>query len=112
MTIWVLMMNLKNTDSAYPRPYSDTEMESVDESLPVDRWQMEEKSYRYQLLGRLKSDCEYYLGNGNRFAGHLWALGEKDQLETMKALWLSFPEEEKPGWLTWEHILAFQKEML
>lgn len=29
--------------------------------------------FEYQLLGRLKSDCDYYLGFGYAFEGHLWA---------------------------------------
>lgn len=28
--------------------------------------------FLYQMLGRLEADCLYYLGNGGRFAGHLW----------------------------------------
>lgn len=46
------------------------------------------EEFRYQLLGRLQSDCNYYLGNGNRSADHaLWAHDEAKQIETMKALW-------------------------
>ena len=41
----------------------------------------------------------------------LWAGDEKSQIENMKALWNSFPEEDKPEWLTWEDILEYEKQM-
>lgn len=70
-----------------------------------------EDSYRYQLLSRLKSDCDYYLNYGNRNPNTLWAEGEEEQIATMKVLWNSFPDEDKPEWLTWEEILEYEKKM-
>ena len=67
--------------------------------------------FRYQLLGRLKSDCEYYLNFGNRSTRRLWAGNEKAQIEKMIALYNSFSEEEKPQWLTMEEILEYSKKM-
>lgn len=67
--------------------------------------------FRYQMLSRMQSDCNYYLGNGNRFAGHLWAKDEKEQIEIMKALYHSFHDWEKPEWITMENILGYEKEM-
>lgn len=69
------------------------------------------KRFQYQLLGRMKSDCDYYLGYGNRNPGRLWANNETEHIKTMKSMWLSFSEEEKPEWLTWEQILEYEKEM-
>ena len=43
-------------------------------------------SFEYQLLDRLKTDCNYYLGNGNRCEKHLWAGNVKDQIAKMKEL--------------------------
>lgn len=63
------------------------------------------------MLGRLKSDCEYYLGFGYRNTNRLWTGNEENQIEEMKALWLSFSEAEKPKWLTWEQILDYEKQM-
>lgn len=37
--------------------------------------------FLYQMLGRLEADCLYYLGNGGRFAGHLWAGNERKQIK-------------------------------
>lgn len=70
-----------------------------------------EISYRYQLLSRLRMDCDYYLGYGNRYAPHLWAQNEQDQITSMKQLWESFAEDDKPEWLTWEQILDYERKM-
>lgn len=71
----------------------------------------EPKDFKYQLLDRLKQDCEYYLGNGNKNAKYLWSKNEKQQIEDMKALYNSFKDDEKPEWLTMEDINNYAKEM-
>mgnify|MGYP007099446515 FL=1 len=70
------------------------------------------ETFRYQLLDRMKSDCDYYLGCGNRSKKYLWADDESEQIEYMKAIYNSFPEEKKPEWLTWAQILAYEKAMI
>lgn len=67
--------------------------------------------FRYQLLDRLKSDCDYYLGNGNRNDKHLWAGNVKDQIQTMKDLYNSFSDDKKPEWISLEDIDNYEKEM-
>ena len=67
--------------------------------------------FQYMMLDRLRSDCEYYLGYGGRYAGVLANKDERKQIEAMKALWLSFPDNGKPEWLTWEQILEYEKQM-
>ena len=69
-------------------------------------------SYKYMLLDRMKMDCNYYLGNGNRLKKHLWAGEEKEHIENMKALWNSFPEDGKPEWLTMEQIENYEKQII
>jgi hypothetical protein len=69
-------------------------------------------SFTYMMLDRLRSDCDYYLGYGNRYAGHLWAKDEKGQIEEMKRLYNSLPESEKPEWLPFEKILEYEKLMV
>ena len=32
-----------------------------------------EDKFKYSFLSRLKQDCDFYLGNGNKNAKHLWA---------------------------------------
>lgn len=65
--------------------------------------------FRYQLHSRMKSDCEYYLGCGNRLRKYLWADDEEEQIALMKALWHSFSE--KPEWITWDEILEYERRM-
>lgn len=65
--------------------------------------------FRYQLLARLKQDCDYFLGNGQRHVKHLWALCVSDHIEYMKVIWSSFIE--KPEWLSHEEILKYEQSM-
>lgn len=67
--------------------------------------------FRYMLLSRLQSDCDYYLNYGNRFPGCLWAGNEQKQIEVMIKLHESFNKDEKPEWLTMEEILEYDKKM-
>jgi hypothetical protein len=79
----------------------------------VFKTKYEESPHRseYMLLGRLQSDCEYYLGFGGRSESSLWAGNVAGQIEKMKELWNSFPEGQKPEWLTYEGILDYEKRM-
>lgn len=70
-----------------------------------------DEEFRYQLLDRMRTDCEYYLGYGNRHPKYLWADNEVEHIAAMKALWNSFPEEGKPEWLHYAKILQYEKEM-
>lgn len=69
------------------------------------------EKFNYMMLGRLQSDCDYYLGFGNRHEKHLWAGSVDGQIKEMKRLWNSFPKDKKPEWLTMEQILKYEKEM-
>ena len=70
---------------------------------------MNENTFNYQMLSRMKSDCEYFLGAGNRNIKNLWALGIDEQITAMKATWKLL--EEKPEWCTWEDILEYERKM-
>ncbi len=88
--------------------YKDMEVVTVgDENLPT-----EEERFNYMMLDRLVTDCNYYLGNGGRYAGHLWAKDEKKHIEEMKKIYNSFPDDKKPEWLTWEQILEYEAKMI
>mgnify|MGYP000759612250 CR=1 FL=1 len=39
------------------------------EGMTVEEVMRRDKRFRYMLLARLQSDCEYYLGFGNRSTG-------------------------------------------
>lgn len=69
-------------------------------------------TFRYQLLSRMQSDCDYFLGNGNRHTKHLWADNARDHIACMKALWHSFSEDGKPEWLPYDKILDYEKQMV
>lgn len=83
-----------NTDRVYYEP------------LPRD------KAFEYSMLGRLQSDCEYFLGNGNGYEGHLWAHTVEAQIKEMRDRWNAFEDDEKPEWLTMEQIDEYEKLML
>lgn len=61
------------------------------------------------MLGRLQSDCDYFLGFGNRAEKHLWAGNVVGQIKEMKKLYNEL--EIKPEWLTLEQINDYEKEM-
>jgi hypothetical protein len=65
--------------------------------------------FEYRLLGRLQSDNDYFLGNGNRSERHLWAGSIDAQIKEMKRLWNMLPK--KPEWLSMEDILEYEKKM-
>lgn len=64
---------------------------------------------KYQLLGRLVSDCKYYLGGGYGAEKHLWAKSVEDQIAKMKEIYNSL--DVKPEWLTMQDIEHYEKEM-
>lgn len=66
-------------------------------------------TFRYMMLDRLKTDCNYFLDNGNRNEKHLWAGDVDKQIKLMKDLYNSF--EEKPEWISMEDIENFEKQM-
>lgn len=66
---------------------------------------------KYQLLGRMKSDCEYYLGAGMKQVSSLWGKTVDNHLGCMKELLFSIPMEDRPEWLTYPDIAAFDKQM-
>lgn len=71
-----------------------------------------EPGFRYRLLSRLQSDCDYYLGNGNRCKKHLWAGDEQKQIDLMIELHNSFGPDKKPEWLTMDEILEYRNKMV
>ena len=69
--------------------------------------QKQEKEYG--LLSRLKSDCDYFLGNGNGNEKDLWAHSVDKQIDKMRELYNQL--EEKPEWLTLEDIDSYEQRM-
>ncbi len=63
----------------------------------------------YQLLSRLKADCDYFLDAGGRAEKHLWAGNVDGQIAKMRELYTALPE--KPEWLTMEDIDRYAQRM-
>lgn len=67
------------------------------------------QEFEYQLLDRLRMDCDYYLGNGGHYAKHLWAGNEEEQIAKMREIYNKLII--KPEWLTEEDIDRYEEEM-
>ena len=86
---------------------------NVDDMLTTELTAGHDDKFRYQMLDRLRSDCKYYLGHGNRSANALWARGnEAGQILHMVALYQSFSDDKKPEWLSADDIESFAVQML
>lgn len=71
-----------------------------------------DSKFRYMLLGRMQSDCEYYLGFGNRNQSRLWAGNKEKQIEYMKRIYESFSDGDKPQWLSMNQIQDYARRMI
>ncbi len=91
---------------------AEVNQKSQNGRVTIDEIVQRSPKFRYQLLGRLKSDCEYYLNYGNRQPKCLWAGNEEEQIEFMKALHNSFKADEKPEWLSMDEIITYSKVMI
>ena len=70
---------------------------------------LSEDNSDYRLLGRLRADCEYFLGAGGRAEKHLWAGSVYAQIVKMRELYDALPQ--KPEWLTKEMIDDYADRM-
>ena len=68
-----------------------------------------EQNRNYLILDRLRADCEYFLGAGNRAEKHLWAGSVYAQIVKMRELYDALPQ--KPEWLTEEMIGDYADRM-
>lgn len=89
-----------------------TEEKSVTENkkTPKEEISTWDKKFRYQMLDRMRQDCDYYL-NGHDTVNQLYADSEAEQIEYMLALWDSFDDRDKPRWLSREDIVEYAKKM-
>lgn len=77
----------------------------------INKAEEEPNKFNYMMLDRLRSDCDYYLGYGNRNKGRLCEKDEQKHIDEMKKLYNSFHDDKKPEWLTYEQILTYEKLM-
>lgn len=85
--------------------YTDLLNAHVNESLNE-----EDDKFNYMMLDRLKQDCEYFLGFGNRNEKQLWAGNVQDQIAEMRKIYDKLPE--KPEWISLEDIDNYERQML
>lgn len=77
----------------------------LDESLNE-----EDDKFNYMMLDRLRQDCEYFLGFGNRNEKRLWAGNVQDQIAEMRKIYDKLPE--KPKWISLKDIDNYERQML
>lgn len=81
-----------------------------DKKTPKEEISTWDKKFRYQMLDRMRQDCDYYL-NGHDTVNQLYADSEAEQIEYMLAIWDSFDDRDKPRWLSREEIIEYAKKM-
>lgn len=103
---------IETVDNFYDELNELNESKSVDkageltEDFDINSLSDKEK---YMFLDRMKQDCKYFLGNGNRNTKYLFGNSVKEHIESMKELYNSL--KEKPEWLSMEDIEEFEKKM-
>lgn len=70
-----------------------------------------DESFRYSMLDRMKTDCDYYLGNGNRNKEKLWSCDETQQIKNMISLYRSFGVKGQPEWLPVEELNNYSRQL-
>lgn len=65
--------------------------------------------FEYMLLGRLRDDCEYWLGYGDRYDKYLWAGSPQRQIEKMLEIYDGL--ENQPEWISRADILDYAERM-
>lgn len=66
---------------------------------------------RYMFLSRMQTDCKYFL-DGHEYNKFLWAENPEKQIEYMKWLYNSFPDDKKPQWISMEEIEDYERQMV
>lgn len=66
--------------------------------------------FEYMMLDRMRSDCDYFLGHGNRSLKRITNNNVVDHIAEMKRLYCLLPL--KPNWLTMERIKQYEFDMI
>lgn len=70
------------------------------------------KEFEYMMLSRLIMDCDYFLGYGDGYEGHLCCKTVEEHCDRMEELWNTFSDKEKPEWTSLERIKQYREQML
>lgn len=85
----------------------------VNEDIECDEpFTRHEREIDYMMLDRLRTDCNYFLGNGNGYDGHLYYKDVNKHCDEMLKLYNSFNDEDKPQWISDKQIEQYRKDML
>lgn len=85
----------------------------ITESVECDEpFEKHPREFDYRMLSRLQQDCEYFLGNGNGYEVLLYYKEVNKHCDEMEKLLNSFPDEDKPKWLTLKQIKEYRKNMI
>ncbi len=90
----------------------DSPIKSQLQIIYKNKYQENVNTFNYKMLGRLRRDCDYYLGYGHRSKNALYYKDERKHIDEMKRLYKGFPNNAKPEWLTWEQILEYERQMV
>ena len=95
----------------FEKGYISSVLRNSTEGAEIVDNEEDSKSYNYMMLDRLKTDCDYFLGNGNGCLKHLYYKDVDRHIEEMKKIYNSFSKEEKPEWLSIEDIDNYKEKM-
>jgi hypothetical protein len=68
------------------------------------------QKHQYMMLGRLQSDCDYFLGWGKGSVRNLYYDNIPEHIAEMKKLWDML--NIKPEWLSYDDILDYEEKMI
>ena len=104
------------SDKDKPEWFTDADMERLKYQMEICYYDkkaqeliFDYQDVRYEILARMQADCKYYMEHGT---ASLWAGTEAQQIACMKAFYNSFPDEEKPEWITMEEIKEYEAYMV
>ena len=80
------------------------------ENLEKYHFNLQDRSFCYGMLDRLRSDCEYFLSIGSERV--LWAKGIEEHICIMQDLYNIFFKCEKPKWISLEEIKDLRDKMI
>jgi hypothetical protein len=90
----------------------ELDIQLEEEVLSESKFDSYDDQFKVMLLGRLISDCKYFLGAGNRHEKHLWSGDVTSHIDDMRELYNSISQELLPAWITEEEIDRLASEML
>lgn len=80
------------------------------ENLEKYHFNLQDRSFCYEMLDRLRSDCEYFLSIGSERV--LWAKEIEEHICIMQDLYNIFFKWEKPEWISLEEIKNLRDKMI